>query len=75
MTLRAILITRRAQPGSFKVTFSGNGNQQARSFGFTGNVRTVPLLVRLSDNISNCSWLRQEYSLVSGLLVLSITSD
>ena len=52
ITLRAVLITRRWQPGSFKAAFSGNGNQQARFFGFTGNARTVPLLTRLpSDDI------------------------
>jgi hypothetical protein len=52
ITLRAVLITRRWQPGSFKAAFSGNGNQQARFFGFMGNVRTVPLLTRLpSDDI------------------------
>ena len=46
ITLRAVLITRRRQPGSFKAEFSANGNQQARSSGFTENVRTVPLLTR-----------------------------
>ena len=44
ITLRVILITRRQQHGSFKAEFSGNGIQQARCFGFTGNVSTLPLL-------------------------------
>ena len=44
ITLRVIPITRRQQPGSFKEAFSGDGNQQVRSFGFTGKVRYLLLL-------------------------------
>ena len=44
ITLRVILITRKPQRGSFKATFSANGNQQARYFGSMGNVRSLPLL-------------------------------
>jgi hypothetical protein len=40
ITLPVILITRKQQPGSLRAACSGSGNQQARSFGFTGNVRS-----------------------------------
>jgi hypothetical protein len=51
-TLRAVLITRKWRLGSFKAVFSGNGSQQVRSFGFTGNVCSVPLIMRYSSMTS-----------------------
>ena len=42
--LPVILITRKQQPGSFKAACSANGNQQPRSFGFMGNVRSLSFL-------------------------------
>ena len=44
ITLPVIPITRKMRLGSFKAVFSANGNQQARSSGFTGNVRFLPSL-------------------------------
>ena len=38
-----ILITRKAQHGSSRETFTGSGNQRVPSFGFTESVRSVPI--------------------------------
>ena len=76
ITSRAIPITRKQQPGSFKGAFSANGNPQAHFFGSTGSVSPVPLLTRYPLIIFlNCSWLRQEYSLVSGCFAQFIIRD
>ena len=46
ITLPVILTTRKQQPGSLKAAFFGNGNRHLLFFGFTGNVRPLPLLTR-----------------------------
>jgi hypothetical protein len=38
--LRALLTTKERQNGSFKIASLTNGSQQARSYGFTANVRS-----------------------------------